>query len=114
MNGYGLTEAQWEMLTAVLRRYPAVTQAILYGSRAKGNFTERSDVDLVVVGQGLDRHLIAQVQLDLADSDLPYLVDVQAWDEVVSPALRAHIERVGVVVFNLADQQEAIAQIEFC
>lgn len=100
MSGYGLTEMQWEMVTAVLRRYPAVQQAILYGSRAKGNFTQRSDVDLVLTGEMLDRHLTASLQMDLADSDLPYLVDVQPLAEITNPALREHIERVGVVVYE--------------
>ena len=38
------------MMRDVFRRHPQVTAAILFGSRAKGTHTERSDVDLAVMG----------------------------------------------------------------
>ena len=72
----------------------------LYGSRAKGTFHERSDVDLVLIGTGIDRFLVADILLDLADTDLPYTVDLQNYSEIKNRALVEHIDRVGMVIYE--------------
>ena len=75
MNSTGLTDLQLELISQVFKQYPAVQAAKIYGSRAKGTFHDRSDIDLVVFGVAIDRFQIAQMLLDLQDSDLPYAVD---------------------------------------
>jgi len=58
---FGLTREDLETITAVLRRYPAVETALIFGSRAKGNFRRGSDVDMTLKGSTLD-YLIAALQ----------------------------------------------------
>ena len=50
MKAPPLKPTELEMVRAIFRRHPEVTSATLFGSRAKGTHTERSDVDLVVTG----------------------------------------------------------------
>ena len=100
MNSTGLTNEQFELLTQVFKNHPEVQAVKLYGSRAKGTFHERSDIDLAVFGAGIDRFLIAELLLDLDDSDLPYAVDVQNYQELKNRALIEHIDRVGVVIYQ--------------
>lgn len=100
MNETGLTRQQLELLQQVFKKHPAVQSVKLYGSRAKGTFHERSDVDLVVFGEGIDRFLIAGLLLDLKDSNLPYSVDLQDYHELKNRELIEHIDRVGVVIFE--------------
>jgi predicted nucleotidyltransferase len=100
MNDTGLTSNQLAQIQQVFKNHPQVDCVKLYGSRAKGTFHPRSDVDLVALGHGMDRFLIADMLLDLADSDLPYLVDLQSYDELKNRALIEHIDRVGVVVYQ--------------
>jgi len=47
---YGLTSSVIERICNVLARYPQVEKAILYGSRAKGNYKPGSDIDLTLLG----------------------------------------------------------------
>lgn len=100
MNETGLTHQQLELLQQIFKKHPAVQSVKLYGSRAKGTFHERSDVDLVVFGEGIDRFLIAELLLDLEDSNLPYSVDLQNYHELKNRELIEHIDRVGVVIFE--------------
>jgi predicted nucleotidyltransferase len=69
----------------------------LYGSRARGTFTQGSDIDLALKGgDPLDFMLVGEVKSVLEGTNLPYsfdVVDVHA----VSPELRAEIERTGVL-----------------
>lgn len=89
-------------MTAVIRRHPRVSAAILYGSRAQGTHTARSDVDLALVGavSPLEAEALAA---DLDELPLPYRFDVRALDHIDHPGLRARIERVGIVIHQNAE-----------
>jgi predicted nucleotidyltransferase len=83
----------------VFRRYPAVSAVKLFGSRAKGTHRPYSDVDLAVFGPlgPLEGEAIA---LDLEDLLLPYKFDVVPMAHLEHAALREHIERVGITIFE--------------
>jgi predicted nucleotidyltransferase len=107
MNSTGLTNEQLDLLTQVFKKHPEVQAVKLYGSRAKHTFHERSDIDLVVFGEGIDRFLIADLLLDLDDSNLPYTVDLQSYQELKNRALIEHIDRVGLVIYQRENQGDA-------
>ena len=96
-----LDEQNLQRLLAVFMRYPELEQVKLYGSRAKGTATERSDIDLAAYGAGLDRFIIARVLSDLDDSDIPYAADLQNYHALQNPQLIDHIDRVGVVIYPI-------------
>ena len=45
---YGLSDRTIDTLYAIFRKYSGIKQAILYGSRAKGNYRRGSDIDLTL------------------------------------------------------------------
>lgn len=96
----GLDEATLAELTAVFARYPQIAQVKLYGSRAKGTAHERSDIDLAVFGEGVDRFVIASILMDLDKTNIVYAIDLQNYHHIKNPQLKAHIDRVGVVVYK--------------
>ena len=100
MMSTGLTSEQIDVLVRIFIKYPEIKVVKLYGSRAKGNFNSRSDVDLVVFGEGIDRFLLSNMLLDLDDSNLPYSVDLQNYSEIKNRALIDHIDRVGIPIFK--------------
>ena len=100
MMSTGLTIEQIDVLVRIFIKYPEIKVVKLYGSRAKGTFNSRSDVDLVVFGEGIDRFLLSNMLLDLDDSNLPYSVDLQNYSEIKNRALIDHIDRVGIPIFK--------------
>jgi uncharacterized protein len=100
MSTTGLTPEQLALLQQVFKKHSEVEAVKLYGSRAKGTFHERSDVDLVLIGTGIDRFLVADLLMDLADTDLPYTVDLQNYSEIKNRALVEHVDRVGMVIYE--------------
>jgi predicted nucleotidyltransferase len=105
---YGLPEATIRKICATLRRYPQVEQAILYGSRAKGNYKNGSDIDLTLRGSpGLTLHLLYKILDDLDDLLLPYIIDLSIFDHIDDPDLIEHIQRVGVTFY---DKEKAVAE----
>jgi uncharacterized protein len=73
---------------------------VLYGSRAKGNFKNGSDIDLTLMGEALTHQDMLSIYGDFDDSSIPYMVDVSIFEEIDNLQLRSHIERVGVVLYE--------------
>ncbi len=93
-----LAPAELEQLRSIFRRHPEVRAVKLFGSRAKGTHTARSDVDLALWGT-VDALGAEQIAAELDELPLPYLYDVQAFAHIRLPSLREHIERVGVPLY---------------
>ena len=97
---FGLSEATIEKICGVFAIFPAAERAVLYGSRAKGNYKNGSDIDLILHGADLDLGTLNKIQIELDDSLLPYTIDVAIYDHLTDPDFIAHIQRVGVVFYE--------------
>jgi predicted nucleotidyltransferase len=106
---YGLSQETIDNINGVLARFPQVEKAVLYGSRAKGNYKTGSDIDLTLYGVDLTHALCATVAEALDDLLLPYTVDLSIYDLLDNANLRDHIDRVGVVFY--AREQEGAAHL---
>ncbi|WP_018870383.1 MULTISPECIES: nucleotidyltransferase family protein [unclassified Thioalkalivibrio] len=73
-----LAPAQREVVERLVHRHlPAGTRVWLFGSRATGHSVPASDLDLLVdAGEALDFAILGELEADLAESDLPFPVDV--------------------------------------
>ena len=92
---HGLSAATVDKICGVLARHPQVEKAILYGSRAKGNYKHGSDIDLTLEGEGLGYHDLLGIMGELDDLLLPYTIDLSIFRMLVHEGLREHIQRVG-------------------
>jgi predicted nucleotidyltransferase len=97
---YGLKKNHIKQIQSVFDNYPAIEKAILYGSRAKGNYRGGSDIDLSLVGQALDLGLLHQIENALDDLLLPYNIDLSIFHKIDNLDLINHIERVGVIFYE--------------
>jgi len=97
---YGLSDQTIAKICGVFANHPAIDRAVLYGSRAKGNFKPGSDIDLSLHGTGLSLKELGDIDFELDDLLLPYMIDLLIFDQLKHTALREHIERVGVVFYQ--------------
>lgn len=91
----GLSAREIALIRGALAGFPGVREAILCGSRAKGNASPSSDIDLAIVGD-LDALQTVALAEDLEALPLPYTFDVRPLAGIRSRELLEHIERVGV------------------
>ncbi|UZD44371.1 nucleotidyltransferase domain-containing protein [Selenomonas sputigena] len=84
-----------EGIVRLARKY-GLSRVVLFGSRARGDNWERSDVDLAVAGGD-----VVRFSLDV-DEELPTLLmfDVVNLDGPVQPELLAEIQRDGVLLYE--------------
>ncbi|HWP00550.1 MAG TPA: nucleotidyltransferase domain-containing protein, partial [Methylococcus sp.] len=67
---------------------------------AKGTHRPGSDIDLALVGDGLDVDTLGRLARAFEESSIPYQVDLCLLEAVEHPPLRSHIERVGLVLYE--------------
>ncbi len=96
----GLSKHQLQILRQLFKKYPVIEQVKLYGSRAKGNHNERSDIDLALFGKNIQHDTLSRLLMDLDDCDIPYQVDLQNYAELQNPELIDHINRVGMEIYH--------------
>jgi len=99
-DGGGLSAATLQTIGAVLARFPQIDQALLYGSRAKGNFKPGSDIDLTLQGPALTQSVLGDIEEALDDLLLPYEIDLSIYEQLGNPELAAHIDRVGQPLYQ--------------
>ncbi len=97
---FGLKETTIQKIQEVLAQFPQVHSAVLYGSRAKGNYKNGSDIDLTLKGDNINLSVINKIELALDDLYLPYTFDLSAFNQLDNPDLIDHINRIGQVFYE--------------
>ena len=88
-----------EKMNRVFAAYPELTAVILFGSRATGKATSRSDFDLATHGI-TDRYRLGRLALDLEDMNIPQTCDVQDYESIGYAPLKRHIDEFGIVIYQ--------------
>lgn len=98
---FGLKETTIGQIQSVLTRYPQIEKAILYGSRAKGNYKTGSDIDLTLLGgDDLTVKILYCIMEEIDNLLLPYTFDLSIFHQIKDIDVIDHIQRVGVVFYE--------------
>jgi predicted nucleotidyltransferase len=98
---YGLSDRTIKTINSIFQKYSGIKQVILYGSRAKGNYRNGSDIDMAFkTNEDFTFTDLLRIGNDLDDSDIPYFVNIDVYDKLSNPDLKAHIDRAGKVLFS--------------
>ena len=97
---FGLKTATISAIHQVLAQHPALKKAILYGSRARGNYRPGSDIDLTLEGETLDLSILHKIENDIEELMLPYRLDVSLKNHIKNTDLLDHIRRVGLTFYE--------------
>lgn len=97
---YGLLEKDIDSLVSIISANHKVDKIILFGSRAKGNFTAGSDIDLAIKGHLLNLNDILDFKIRTDNLSLPYKIDLIIYDCIKEHDLISHLNRVGINLFE--------------
>ncbi len=97
---FGLSQITIDSINAIFVNYQSILKVIVYGSRAKGNYKEGSDIDLALFGNGLDFKVISEIDCKIDDLMLPYKIDLCIYNHLENSDLKDHINKVGRLFFE--------------
>ncbi len=96
----GLDEKNVKSIQNCFEKHPSINTVVLYGSRAKGNYRNGSDINLCFKGRTLETSLILKLSSELDDLLLPYTFDLSIYKDIKNKDLLEHIDRVGIVFYR--------------
>lgn len=97
---FGLNNNTIDKINKVFVSCKQINKAIIYGSRAKGNYKNGSDIDLVLQGENIDFQILNKIINDIDELLLPYSFDISTFDSITNTDLIEHINRVGKVFYE--------------
>ncbi|WP_229239703.1 nucleotidyltransferase domain-containing protein [Echinicola soli] len=77
----GLTDAEPDAINAVFKRHPKILCAVLFGSRAKGDYKNGSDIDIALKGKELTLDIL-DIPIELEDLMIPYKFDIVGYNRI--------------------------------
>lgn len=99
MINCGLSAKQLKLINSVFSKNKNIESVKIFGSRAKGNYRDNSDIDLAIDGEinDMETQLILS---ELDDLPLPYIFDVKLIKNINNSDLLDHIKRVAIVIYK--------------
>lgn len=97
---FGIRKEDITYIIDTIKEFQEVEKAMIFGSRAMGNFKNGSDVDIALFGEKVNFSIIANIKDKLQEeSPMPYLFDIVDFTHTESDALKSHIRKYGKEIF---------------
>lgn len=97
---FGLKEVLLDEIISILKENKKIEKAVIFGSRARGDFKTASDVDIAVFGnERLTSEELNMIRDRIDKIDCIYKFDIVDAYGLVKPAILKNIEKEGVVLF---------------
>lgn len=100
---YGIDKNDLDQMIQIIAKNPKIESITLFGSRAKGNHSIGSDIDLSLQGKHLNSVDIINASIETDELFLPYKIDFVIFEHINEPKLVEHITRVGIVLYRNSD-----------
>lgn len=98
---FGLTKEDMVFIVSAIGQFNEIKKAVIFGSRAKGNYKPGSDVDIAIFGDGITFDTLSRLHAILEEeSPMPYFFDIVDYSHLTHTELKEHIERVGITIFE--------------
>jgi type I restriction enzyme, S subunit len=97
---FGLEQHIIDKVIAIFEQNPKVDKAIVFGSRAKGNYQPDSDFDIALKGQDLNTDDIIAMNVAFEEKGITHKIDLINYETIKEPDLKDHIDRVGIELYS--------------
>lgn len=97
---FGLEQHIIDKLIAVFEQNSKVDKALVFGSRAMGNYRSDSDIDIAIKGQDLSTDDIIAMSVEFEEKGITHKIDLINYHSIKEPDLKDHIDRVGIELYS--------------
>lgn len=100
MKKFGLDEKTIENIVNILKKYSEVQSAVIFGSRARGDYREGSDIDIALFGDNLTHSINTKIFYETEELYLPYKIDLINFNTLSNEEkLKDNILKEGVEIY---------------
>ena len=100
MDKFGLKPQIIEDIKDILKKYPEVEKAVIFGSRARGNYRKGSDIDITLFGDKLTSSINTKIFFEIDSLYLIYNIDLINFNTLSEEdKLRQNILDEGVEIY---------------
>ena len=98
---FGLKEFDLDYIISKISDFSEIEKAVIFGSRAKGNYKPGSDIDIAIMGENITFDVLSKLHSLLEEQGpLPYLFDIVDYTHLNHHELKEHIDRIGKVIYE--------------
>lgn len=92
---------RYKIYKKALEQCEEIEKAIIFGSRAMGNYKNGSDVDIAVLGELISNNTILKLNDYLNEIyPLPYFFDIINYNSITNENLKKHIDIEGKIIYT--------------
>lgn len=98
---YGLLDRDLKYIVSALNKFPQIDKAIIFGSRAIGNYKKGSDIDLALIGYQITDDILTKLYDCLNEEyPIPYFFDLLHYESISNEKLKKHINDYAKVIYT--------------
>lgn len=97
---FGLKDSIIINMKNVLSKYDEIEKALIFGSRARGNYKNTSDIDIAIFSHNITSTRLNLLRNDFDEFDIIYTVDIVDFYKASKEELKNSIMRDGIVIFS--------------
>jgi Predicted nucleotidyltransferases len=98
---FGLKDSIILEIKNVLSRYDEIEKALIFGSRARGDYKKTSDIDIAIFSDNITSTRLNLLRNDFDELDIIYTVDVVYFNRISKKELKNNIVNDGIVIFSV-------------
>lgn len=100
MVKFGLSNEVIADICKVFKNHSNIDKVMIFGSRARGNFSAGSDIDLALIGNDISFNQILDIGIQIDDLDLLYKVDVIDYNKRKGTPIGDQIDKYGLLFYE--------------
>lgn len=97
---FGLKDSIIIKIKKVLTKYDEIEKALVFGSRARGDYKKTSDIDIAIFSDNITSTRLNLLRNDFDELDIIYTVDVVDFQKLSKEELKNNIINDGIVIFQ--------------
>ena len=98
-NMYGIRINLYNELINTIKKF-GIKKAIIFGSRARGEYKDNSDIDLAIIFNNNDKDNFIKLQTKLEELETLYKFDIIDFNGIKDDKFKSEIEKDGIIIYE--------------